>query len=386
MPVMSRKIRMGMVGGGQDAFIGAVHRHAAFLDGKIELVAGAFSSNAEKSRLSGQTLGLSPDRVYATFAEMAEAEAKLGADERIDFVSIVTPNYVHFPAAEAFLKAGFHVVCDKPITHRLEDAEALAEIVGKSDRIFALTHNYTGYPMVKQAREMVTNGELGTIRKIVAEYPQGWLALPIDAEGQKQAAWRTDPSRAGASSCLGDIGVHAENLARYITGLEIEAVCADFTTFVPGRQLEDDASVLLKYQGGAKGVLSASQISIGEENDLNIRVYGTKAGLEWHQENPNDLIFKPIDQPRQILRRGNPYLGEAAKRFTRLPPGHPEAFIEAFANIYLEVARAIADRVEGSEPGIPYDFPSVEDGVDGMRFIERCVISSKSSEKWTPFH
>lgn len=382
---LTRKIKMGMVGGGRDAFIGAVHRSAAQLDGRIELVAGAFSSDPEKSRASGADLRLDPARVYGSFGEMVESEASLPEGERIDFVSIVTPNHMHFPVAKSFLEAGFHVVCDKPMTHSMEEAVALSDLVLKSGRIFALTHNYTGYPMVKQARHMVHAGELGNIRKVVVEYPQGWLATEIDKLGQKQAAWRTDPARAGASSCIGDIGTHAENLARYITGLEIEALCAEFTTFVPGRRLEDDGNLLIRYRGGAKGVLYASQISVGEENALAIRIYGEQAALEWHQEQPNKLIVKFPDRPRQVLRRGNPYLCEAAQRATRLPAGHPEAFFEAFANIYTEVARAIEDAMLGRD-GAPYDFPTANDGLHGMAFIAAAVASARSDAKWTPFH
>ena len=344
---MARKLRMGMVGGGKDAFIGAVHRFAANLDGRIELVAGAFSSNPQKSHESGALLLLDPNRVYDSYEAMAKAEAALPADQRIDFVSIVTPNFAHYPAAKTFLEAGFNVICDKPMTLNLEEALKLREVVRKSGKVFALTHNYTGYPMVKEAREMVRAGELGKILKIVAEYPQGWLLNPIDQEGQKQASWRTDPERAGASGCIGDIGTHAENLARYISGLEIDELCADFTSFVEGRRLEDDGNMLVRYKGGARGVLYASQISAGEENNLTIRVYGTKASLEWHQEHPNELIVKFQDAPRKTYRRGNSYLSDAAKRFTRLPFGHPEAFIEAFANIYLEASRAIEAEVTG---------------------------------------
>jgi predicted dehydrogenase len=372
-----RKLRMGMVGGGRDAFIGAVHRMAARLDGQIDLVAGAFSSDPEKSRLSGEDLYLSPVRVYSNYEAMARAEAALPEDQRIDFVSIVTPNHVHFPVAKTFLEAGFHVVCDKPMTLNVAEALELRDIVARSGKVFALTHNYTGYPMVKEAREWVRQGRLGEILKIVVEYPQGWLIENIDAAGQKQAAWRTDPSRAGASSCIGDIGTHAENLARTITGLELESICADFTTFVEGRRLEDDGNLLIRYKGGAKGILYASQVSVGEENALRIRVYGRKASLEWHQEDPNDLILKFPDRPAERHRRGNGYLSEAAKRFSRLPAGHPEAFIEAFANIYTEAARAIRDAMEGHQNGAPYDFPTVEDGLEGMRFIERAVASAK---------
>lgn len=382
---MAEKLTMGMVGGGRDAFIGAVHRMAARLDGRIELVAGAFSSDPAKSKASGEDLGLDPSRVYPDYQTMAVAESKLPENERIDFVSIVTPNNVHFPPAKTFLEAGFHVVCDKPMTFDLAEAKALREVVKSTGKVFALTHNYTGYPMVKEARELVRNGDLGKILKVVAEYPQGWLIQPIDAEGQKQAAWRTDPSRTGASSCIGDIGTHAENLGRYITGLQIDELCADFTTFVPGRRLEDDGNLLVRYQGGAKGVLYASQISVGEENDLSIRVYGTKASLEWHQEHPNELVVKYPDAPRKIYRRGNSYISETAKRFTRLPFGHPEAFIEAFANIYLEAARAV-ETVKAGKPIPPdIDYPTVEDGVLGMAFIATAVASANNGSTWTKF-
>jgi predicted dehydrogenase len=382
---MTQKLKMGMVGGGRDAFIGAVHRMAARLDGRIELVAGAFSSDPAKSKASGEDLGLDPSRVYPDYQTMAAAESKLPENERIDFVSIVTPNNVHFPPAKTFLEAGFHVVCDKPMTFDLVEAKALREVVKSTGKVFALTHNYTGYPMVKEARELVRNGDLGKILKVVTEYPQGWLIQPIDAEGQKQAAWRTDPSRTGASSCIGDIGTHAENLGRYITGLQIDELCADFTTFVPGRRLEDDGNLLVRYQGGAKGVLYASQISVGEENNLSIRVYGTKASLEWHQEHPNELVVKYPDAPRKIYRRGNSYISETAKRFTRLPFGHPEAFIEAFANIYLEAARAV-EAVKAGKPIPPdIDYPTVEDGVLGMAFIATAVASANNGSTWTKF-
>jgi predicted dehydrogenase len=380
---MTEKLKMGMVGGGRDAFIGAVHRMAARLDGRIELVAGAFSSDPAKSKASGEDLELDPSRVYPDYQTMAAAESKLPENERIDFVSIVTPNNVHFPPAKTFLEAGFHVVCDKPMTFDLAEAKALREVVNSTGKVFALTHNYTGYPMVKEARELVRNGDLGKVLKVVAEYPQGWLIQPIDAEGQKQAAWRTDPSRTGASSCIGDIGTHAENLGRYITGLQIDELCADFTTFVPGRRLEDDGNLLVRYQGGAKGVLYASQISVGEENDLCIRVYGTKASLEWHQEHPNELVVKYPDAPRKIYRRGNSYISETAKRFTRLPFGHPEAFIEAFANIYLEAARAV-EAVKAGKPIPPdIDYPTVQDGVLGMAFIATAVASANKGSTWT---
>jgi predicted dehydrogenase len=381
---MKRKLRYGMVGGGQSAFIGAVHRMAANLDGQIELVAGAFSSDAKNSRTTGEQLFLNPARVYASYEEMAKAEAALPANERIDFVSIVTPNFLHAPVATTFLKAGFHVVCDKPMTLTLKEAKALRDTVRKTGKVFALTHNYTGYPMVKEARELVRNGKLGKVLKVVAEYPQGWLLDKIEAEGQKQAAWRSDPKKAGSTCCLGDIGTHAENLGRYITGLEIDSLCAEFTTFIPGRVLEDDANLLIRYRGGAKGVLHCSQVSCGEENDLNIRVYGTKGSLAWHQEHPNELKFIAKNEPAKILRRGNGYVSDQAKKFTRLPFGHPEAFIEAFANIYLEAVAAIRASIEGKRGGA-FDFPTVDDGVYGMAFLETAVKSASSNAKWTKF-
>ena len=381
---MKRKLRYGMVGGGLDAFIGAVHRMAAQLDGQIDLVAGCFSSDPDKARLSGEALFLSPDRVYSSYQEMAEKEAALPEEVRIDFVSIVTPNFLHAPVATLFLEKGFHVICDKPMTLTLKEARALRETVVGTGRIFALTHNYTGYPMVKEARERVRQGEIGDVLKIVTEYSQSWLMDQLEASGQKQAAWRTDPARAGASCCLGDIGTHAENLGRYITGLEIESICAEFTTFVSGRALEDDANLILRYKGGAKGTLSASQVLCGEENNLQIRIYGTNGSLGWRQENPNELTFQVKGEPTRILRRGNHYLSDAAKRFSRLPAGHPEAFIEAFANVYLEAVAAIRDRIAGNPVGV-YDFPTVDDGVYGMAFLETAIQSAGSTAKWTPF-
>ena len=380
---LGRKIRYGMVGGGPGAFIGAVHRKAAALDGEIELVAGAFSSDPEKSKQQGAELLLDPNRVYGSYQEMAEKEAALPEGERIDFVSIVTPNHVHFPVAKTFIEAGFHVVCDKPMTTTLEDAEELCRLVKEHDVVFALTHNYTGYPMVKEARELVRQGELGEIRKIVVEYPQGWLATLIEAEGAKQAVWRTDPSQAGVSSCIGDIGSHAENLAHYITGLEMTELCADLTTFVEGRQLEDDGNLLVHYDNGARGILYASQISVGEENNLRIRIYGTKASLEWHQEEPNYLSVRYPDGPEKVYKRGNEYLSEIAQHNSRLPFGHPEAFIEAFANIYVNAARTMAAKIAGEEPGeFDTDFPTVQDGARGVHFIHKAVESGQSNQKW----
>jgi predicted dehydrogenase len=376
---LGRKLKYGMVGGGPDAFIGGVHRMAAALDGNIELVAGAFSSSPEKSREQGNALMLDGKRVYGSYQEMAEKEAALPEGERIDFVSIVTPNKMHFPVAKTFLEAGFHVVCDKPMTTTLEEAEELVRMVKEKDLVFGLTHNYTGYPMVKQAKYLIAEGKLGVLRKVVVEYPQGWLATPVDAEGSKQAAWRTDPDQAGVSSCIGDLGSHAENLARYVTGLEIEEICADMTTFVPGRRLEDDGNVLIHYKGGARGILYASQISPGEENNLVIRVYGETASLEWHQENPNSLIVKYLDKPMEVWTRGSGYVCEAAGANTRIPFGHPEGFIEAFANIYKAVGNTIAARISGTKPGsLDLDFPTALDGAFGVHFIHKAVESGKA--------
>jgi predicted dehydrogenase len=375
---LGRKLRYGMIGGGPGAFIGAVHRKAAALDGELELVAGAFSSVPAKSKQQGAELFLPGRRVYDSFQEMAEQESRLSAEERIDFVSIVTPNHNHFEIAKTFITAGFHVVCDKPMTTTLADAEELCRLVKKHDVIFALTHNYTGYPMVKQARELVRRGALGTIRKIVVEYPQGWLATFLEGEGAKQAVWRTDPNQAGVAGCFGDIGSHAENLAHYIAGLEIEEICADLTTFVTGRKLDDDANTLVHYEGGARGIMYASQISIGEENNLRIRVYGTEASLEWHQEEPNYLFFRRPNEPEQTYKRGNHYLAPIAVHNSRLPFGHPEAFIEAFANIYRNAGRTIAAKIFGATPGeFDADFPTVQDGARGVHFIHAVVQSSQ---------
>ena len=380
-----RKLRMGMVGGGRGAFIGAVHRMAAALDGRIELVAGAFSSDPAKSRLSGADLHLDPARVYGSYLEMAKAEAARPAADRLDFVAIVARNDLHYPVAKAFLDAGFHIVCEKPLAYTLAEARKLRDLAKRSGRLFALTHNYTGYPMVKEARAMVRAGKLGTINKVVVEYPQGYAitALKTKADG-KISNWRMDPAVAGISNCIGDIGSHAENLAQYITGLELDELAADLSTIIPGRPLDDDGNLLLRYKGGAKGVLHASQISTGDENNLNIRVYGTLASLEWHQEQPNELTVKFAEAPRQVWRRGNTYNGPEAKRFTRTPFGHPEAFIEAFANLYIEFARAVHDRLAGRKPPREgYDFPTIDDGVAGMAFIEAAVKSSKANSRWT---
>ena len=381
---MKQKLRMGMVGGGQGAFIGAVHRMAAVLDGEIELVCGAFSSNPDKSKASGADLGLAPDRCYGDFRDMIQREKRLRPDRRMQFVSIVTPNHVHFAPAKLALENGFHVICDKPVAFSLKEALTLEKIVEKSALVFALTHNYTGYPMVKQARQMIRHGEFGNIRKVVVEYPQGWLSTHIEASGQKQAAWRTDPTKSGIAGAMGDIGTHAENLAEYITGLKISELCADISTFVPGRLLDDDGNVLLRFEGGAKGILHASQIAAGEENNLSIRIYGEKGGLEWRQMEPNSLIVKWLDKPMQVFRTGGagPIYPEA-QAAARIPAGHPEGYLEAFANIYRNFAQCVRAHTDGRAPDpIHADFPGIQDGVRGMRFIEKVIASGKSKAKW----
>ncbi len=380
-----RKLRMGMVGGGRDAFIGGVHRRAAMLEGNVELVSGAFSSTPEKSKASGRDLLLPEERVYGSYEEMIAKESALSEDERIDFVSVVTPNHMHYPVAKAFVDAGYHVACDKPMVHTVEQAMDLVSAVKDKGVIFAVTYNYTGYPMVKQARCMVQDGTLGDILKVMVEYPQGWLATRAEAEDSKQAEWRTDPARSGISGCIGDIGSHCENLVSYVTGLELEAICADLTTFVPGRQLDDDGNILLRFKGGAKGILTASQVCPGQENSLSIRVWGTKAGLEWQQENPNYLYVRDNAGPERIYKRGNAYNCEAAVANSRLPSGHPEAFYEAFANVYKNFADTVRAKILGIEPSdLMLDFPTVEDGARGVYFINKAVESSGSDVKWTP--
>jgi len=383
---MNRKLRMGMIGGGRGAFIGSVHRMAAALDGKIELVAGCFSANPEKSKQSGADLFLDPSRVYATYQEMIAKEAAMPAEKRLDFVSIVTRNNTHVEIATALLQAGFHVICDKPVSFSLEQALELRETVKKSGKIFALTHNYTGFPMVKEAREWVKQGKLGDLMKVVVEYPQGYAitALYDQADGAI-SNWRMDPNVAGVSNCMADIGTHAENLVRYITGLQIDEMCADLHTYIPGRPLDDDGMALVRYKGGARGIIYASQVSNGDENNLNVRVYGTICSLEWYQENPNELYIKQVDKPVQTLRRGNVYLTKTAQQYSRTPFAHPEGFIEAFANVYLAAAAAIADAVDGKPAQEDYGFPTIDDGVIGMAFIETCVKSSQSTEKWVKF-
>lgn len=377
---LNRKLRYGMVGGGPGAFIGAVHRRAAELDGLAELVAGAFSTDPERSRAQGETLHLDPGRVYGSYEEMAAREAERPVGDRIDVVVIVTPNHVHYPAARAFIERGFHVICDKPMTTTLGDAESLCRLVKEHGVVFALTHNYSGYPLVKQARAMVRDGALGKLRKVVVEYTQGWLSTLLEQGGQKQADWRTDPARAGAG-VLGDIGSHAEQLARYVTGLEIERMCADVATVVEGRRVDDDANMLLRYEGGVRGVLHCSQVAAGEENRINLRVYGSKASLEWSQEEPNQLIVRHADAPLQLLKRGNAYLAPEAQRAARLPSGHPEAFFEAFANVYGNALRTIAARVAGADPApADLDFPTVQDGAVGVHFIETALKSGRAGE------
>jgi predicted dehydrogenase len=377
---------MGMVGGGPGAFIGEVHRKAARLDGKIELVAGAFDINPEKSLQMGRELGLDPKRVYADYRNMLAGELKCAPDQRIDFVAVTTPNNWHFPIARDFLKAGFDVMCEKPMTMTVKEAADLQKAVKASGCVFGLMHNYTGYPMVKLARDMVSQGDLGRIIKVVAQYPQGWLIRPIERSGSMQASWRTDPKQSGAAGCMGDIGTHAANLAEYITGLKISEILADLSTFVEGRRLDDDGNCLLRFDNGAKGLLHASQVSIGEENNLAIWVYGENRSLEWHQEHPNYLHVKVIDGPVQVWRRGNGYIGAkspAAARGTRIPFGHPEAFLEAFANNYVNFAETVAARIEKRKPDpLALDFPQVECGVRGLRFIEAVVKSSKLGAKW----
>jgi predicted dehydrogenase len=367
-----------MVGGGPGAFIGAVHRNAAALDGGIELVAGAFSSDPAKSKLQGQELGLDPNRVYDSYQQMAIAEAALPENERINFVSIVTPNNSHYPIAKTFANAGFHIVCDKPLTTNLEDAFALRRAVLDSGVVFALTHNYTGYPLVKHARHMVSTGEIGDVRKVVVEYPQGWLSAPIENDGQKQASWRTDPKIAGAGA-LGDIGSHAENLVRYITGLQLDSICADVSSIVAGRSIDDDVNILVHYPGGARGIIYCSQISVGEENGLRVRIYGSRLGIEWRQEEPNSLIVRSQTEPLRILRAGQDYLSPVALHNTRLPAGHPEGFIEAFANVYRNATRTMIAKDQGSDPEeFDLDFPGIDDGVLGMHFIETSLQSGQA--------
>lgn len=372
-----------MIGGGRGAFIGGVHRHACAIDGQIELVAGALHVDPEIAVLSGQDLYLKPSRIYRTYQELFEKESQLDPEERIDFVSIVTPNHVHFEPAKLALEHGFHVVCEKPLSFNLEEGKQLQSLVNSKDLVFAVTHTYTGYPMIKQAREMLTSGVFGKIRRVVVEYPQGWLSTPLERTGSQQASWRTDPKRSGKAGAVGDIGTHAENLAETITGLKIKELSADVTTFVEGRLLDDDASVLLRFNNGAKGVLMCSQISAGEENALNIRVYGEKGSIEWHQHDPNTMYVKWLDKPMEVYRTGQGYMGAVAQAHTRVPAGHPEGYLEAFANIYRNFAKVVQAKLDGKSPDPIYlDFPTVDDGVRGMEFIDAVIESGEKNAAW----
>lgn len=383
----TRRLRYAMVGGGRDAFIGGVHRKAAALDGQIELVAGALSSSPDKARASGRDLFLADDRNHGSWQALLADELRRPPGERIDFVSIVTPNHLHHPVALAFVEAGFHVVCDKPLVHTSAQARELVAAVARQGTVFGVTYNYTGYPLVRQMRHMVQGGAIGRVRKVVVEYHQGWLATAVETRGSKQAAWRVDPSRSGAAGAMGDIGSHAENLLSTVTGLEIESLCVDLSAMGPGRTLDDDGHMLLRFRGGARGVLMASQICAGSENDLRLRVHGTEGSLLWSQENPNLLVHAPLEGPPRTLTRASQGLCESAARASRLPAGHPEGFIEAFANVYLGVAADIRAQLQG-RPADPLaaDYPRIDAGARGVHFIERVLASSVSDRKWTPMH
>lgn len=384
---MNRKLRMGMVGGGTDAFIGAIHRLAALMDNQIELVCGCFSVNPEISKSSGRLYYLPEDRIYETYQEMFEKEAKLKEGDRMDFVSIVTPNFVHFEPAMMALERGFNVVIDKPITFNLEQALKLKEKLDETGLVLALTHTYSGYPAVKHARQIVSEGQFGKIRKVYVEYPQGWLSAKVEDAGNVQAEWRTDPKRSGKAGCMGDIGTHAHHLAEYITGLKVTELCAELKTFVPNRLLDDDGAALLHFENGATGVLIATQVAAGEENAIKIRVYGEKGGLEWFQHEPNTLILKWIDRPVQILRTGTSLKSDIANHNTRTPGGHPEGYLEAFANIYRNFAMTVMAKMEGKKPTPEMlDFPGIEDGIRGMQFIDTVVKAGyDDSIKWVKF-
>ncbi len=378
---MTRKLRMGLIGGGPGSFIGRVHRIAAELDGEAQLVCGAFSSSAEKSREAGASYRVHPSRAYASYDEMIEREKSLDADERMDFAAIVTPNHLHFDPARRCLENGFHVVVDKPMCFSLDEAKQLRDVVARTTRLLAVTYTYSGYPMVKQARALVASGRIGNVRKVYAEYPQGWLATDVERSGQKQAGWRTDPSRSGAGGAIGDIGTHVAHLAEYVSGLRITHVNAELNTFVPMRKLDDDSAMLLRFDNGASGVLFASQIAAGEENNIRIRVFGETGGIEWQQADANSLIVRTLDAPTQVWRTGGGYVDAIVADNTRLPPGHPEGYLEAFANIYRSFFRALRDypTVEMEK----YDFPTIDDGVRGMAFVDTVVRSAKSDTKWT---
>jgi predicted dehydrogenase len=380
---VKRKLRMGMVGGGLTSFIGPVHRMAAGIDGQIELVCGAFSVIPEESIQTGKSLYLDPARVYTTYQEMFEKEKNQPPDKRIDFVSIVTPNHVHYAPAKLALESGFHVVIEKPIAFSVEEAKTLKKLVEKTGLILALTHTYTGYPMVKEAKNFVKSGKLGKVRKVFVEYPQGWLSKPLEKTGNMQASWRTDPKQSGMGGAIGDIGTHAANLAEYITGSNISEVCTMLNAVVEGRMLDDDSSMLLRFENGATGVLLATQVAAGDENNLNIRVYGEKGGIEWRQEEPNTLVVKWLDKPKEIMRAGWPYLSDDAKAFVRTPAGHPEGYLEAFANIYRAFTRAMRDYKPGKKINPEkYDFPGVDHGVHGMNFVQTVVKAAHSNKKW----
>lgn len=384
--MVKRKLRMGMIGGGKDAFIGSIHRIAANMDGLIEIVAGALSINPETAIESGRMIFLEEDRTYLNYEKMLEKEANFPADKRLDFVTIVTPNFAHFAPAMMALDKGFHVVIEKPITLTLDEARQIKKRVDETGLLLCLTHTYSGYPMVRQARAMVREGVFGKIRKVMVEYPQGWLSKMSEREGNAQAAWRTDPKRSGKAGAMGDIGTHAAHLAEFISGLKITHVCADLNIVVPGRALDDDGNVLLKFNNGAAGVLVATQIAAGEENALRIRIYGEHGGLEWAQMDPNTLFVKWLDKPTHILKAGtNGFIHAEAAFNTRTPGGHPEGYLEAFANLYRNFALTLSARLDGTQPSPLLDFPSVEDGIRGMAFIDNVVKSGNSNEKWTPF-
>lgn len=381
--MQNRKLRMGMIGGGPGAFIGAVHRIAASMDGEIELVCGTFSSDPEKSKQAGEMLYLQSNRVYSSYKEMIRSEAELPAAERMDFVSIVTPNHLHFEPAKLALENGFHVVLDKPMTLDLSEALQLKEVVAKSGKIFCLTHTYTGYPMVKEARQQIASGKFGKIRKVYVEYPQGWLSTYLEGAEHKQASWRTDPSKSGIAGAMGDIGTHAFNLAEYVTGLKVVKICADINSIVEGRKLDDDGAVLLNFENGASGVLFATQVAAGEENNIKIRVYGEKGGIEWKQGDANSLLVKWLDKPAEVWRTGTGYVSSYASHNSRVPAGHPEGYLEAFANHYRNFALYTKARINGTESKQEWeDFPGIEEGVRGMLFIEKIIESGKSNIKW----
>ncbi len=381
---MTRKLRMGLIGGGPGSFIGRVHRVAAELDGEAQLVCGAFSSSAEHSREAGAAYHVQPSRAYASYEEMIEREKNLAADERMDFAAIVTPNHLHFDPARRCLENGFPVVVDKPLCFSLDEAHRLREIVTRTRQLLAVTYTYSGYPMVKQARALVDSGKIGKVRKVYVEYPQGWLATGLERDGQKQASWRTDPAQAGAGGAIGDIGTHAAHLAEYVSGLRITHVDAELNTIVAGRKLDDDSAMLLRFDSGASGVLFATQVAAGEENNIRVRVYGETGGIEWQQADANSLLVRALDAPMQVWRTGSGYLDPIAASNARLPPGHPEGYLEAFANIYAAFFRALRDRANDAAIDMKnYDFPTIDDGVHGMALVDAVVRSAKSDTKWT---